>query len=125
MTKAAEGSKKATETRIKNIKELTHEEARMSGVKTALITQASKAEKYGDSESFLARLTRMAKDENLLPILDKEGKQVTEDIIIEGKKMTVPKYETRAERGKRQEGVCTQGGHAQAKGAHLPLRALG
>ena len=101
MTKAAEGSKKATETRIKNIKELTPEEARMSGVKTALITQAAKAEKYGDSESFLARLTRMAKDENLLPILDKEGKQVTEDIIIEGKKMTVPKYETRAERGKR------------------------
>ena len=101
MTKAAEGSKKATETRIKNIKELTPEEARMSGVKTALITQAAKAEKAGASESFLTKLTRMAKDENLLPILDKEGKQVTEDIIIEGKKMTVPKYETRAERGKR------------------------
>lgn len=101
MTKAAEGSKKATETRIKNIKELTPEEARMSGVKTALITQASKAEKSGASESFLAKLTRMAKDENLLPILDKEGKQVTEDIIIEGKKMTVPKYETRAEKNLR------------------------
>ena len=101
MTKAAEGSKKATETRIKNIKELTPEEARMSGVKTALITQASKAEKSGASESFLAKLTRIAKDENLFPILDKEGKQVTEDIIIDGEKMTVPKYETRAERGKR------------------------
>lgn len=101
MTKAAEGSKKATETRIKNIKELTPEEARMSGVKTALITQAAKAEKAGASESFLAKLTRMAKDENLLPILDKEGKQVTEDIIIDGEKMTVPKYETRAERGQR------------------------
>ena len=101
MTKAAEGSKKATETRIKNISELSPEEARMSGVKTALVTQAAKAEKAGASESFLAKLTRMAKDENLLPILDKEGKQVTEDIIVEGKKMTVPKYETRAERNLR------------------------
>ena len=101
MTKAAEGSKKATETRIKNIKELTPEEARMSGVKTALITQAAKAEKYGDSESFLSRLTKLAKDENLLPVLDKEGKQVTFEVVVDGKKMTVPRYETRAERGKR------------------------
>jgi hypothetical protein len=101
MTKAAEGSEKATATRIKNIKELTPEEARMSGVKTSLVTQAAKAEKAGDSESFLAKLTRMAKDENLLPIMDKEGKQVTEEIIIEGKKMTVPKWETRAERNLR------------------------
>lgn len=101
MTKAAEGSKKATETRIKNIKELTPEEARMSGVKTALVTQKGKAEAAGESESFLAKLTRMAKDENLLPILDKEGKQVTEDIIIDGEKMTVPKWETRAERNLR------------------------
>jgi hypothetical protein len=101
MTKAAEGSKKATETRIKNIKELTPEEARMSGVKTALITQAAKAEKYGDSESFLAKLTKLAKDENLLPVLDKEGKQVTFEVVVDGKKVNVPRYETRAERGKR------------------------
>ena len=101
MTKAAEGSKKATETRIKNIKELSPEEARMSGVKTSLVTQAAKAENAGDSESFLAKLTRMAKDENLLPIMDDEGKQVTEEIIIEGEKMTVPKWETRAERNLR------------------------
>lgn len=101
MTKAAEGSKKATETRIKNIKELTPDEARMSGVKTALITQAAKAEKSGASESFLAKLTRMAKDENLLPILDDEGKQITEELIIDGEKITVPKYETRAERNLR------------------------
>jgi hypothetical protein len=101
MTKAAEGSEKATATRIKNIKELSPEEARMSGVKTALVTQAAKAEKAGDSESFLAKLTRMAKDENLLPIMDKEGKQVTEELIVDGKKMTVPKWETRAERNLR------------------------
>ena len=101
MTKAAEGSKKATETRIKNIKELTPEEARMSGVKTALITQAAKAEKYGDSESFLSRLTKLAKDENLLPVLDKEGKQVTFEVVVDGKKVNLPRYETRAERGKR------------------------
>ena len=101
MTKAAEGSKKATETRIKNIKELTPEEARMSGVKTALITQAAKAEKYGDSESFLSKLTKLAKDENLLPVLDKEGKQVTFEVVVDGKKVNVPRYETRAERGKR------------------------
>ena len=101
MTKSAEGSKKATETRIKNLKELTPDEARMSGVKTALVTQAAKAEKTGASESFLSKLTRMAKDENLLPILDDEGKQITEELIIEGKKITVPKYETRAERNLR------------------------
>ena len=101
MTKAAEGSKKATETRIKNLKELTPDEARMSGVKTALVTQAAKAEKSGASESFLSKLTRMAKDENLLPILDDEGKQITEELIIDGKKITVPKYETRAERNLR------------------------
>ena len=101
MTKTAEGSKKATETRIKNLKELTPDEARMSGVKTALVTQAAKAEKSGASESFLSKLTRMAKDENLMPILDKEGKQITEELIIDGKKITVPKYETRAERNLR------------------------
>jgi len=101
MTKAAAGSEKATATRIKNIKELTPEEARMSGVKTALVTQKGKAEAAGESESFLAKLTRMAKDENLLPIMDKEGKQITEEIIIDGKKMTVPKWETRAERNLR------------------------
>lgn len=101
MTNAAAGSEKATATRIKNIKELTPEEARMSGVKTALVTQKGKAEAAGESESFLTKLTRMAKDENLLPIMDKEGKQITEEIIIDGKKMTVPKWETRAERNLR------------------------
>jgi hypothetical protein len=116
MTKAAEGSQKATATRIKNIKELTPEEARMSGVKTALVTQAAKAEKAGDSESFLDKLTRMAKDENLLPIMDKEGKQVTEEIIIEGKKMTVPKWETRAEKSLRLEKESTKAFSAKEQG---------
>lgn len=101
MTKAAEGSQKATETRIKNIKELSPEEARMSGVKTALITQAAKAEKAGDAESLLSRLTRLAKDENLLPVLDDEGKQVTFEVVVDGKKVNLPRYETRAERSLR------------------------
>jgi hypothetical protein len=43
----------------------------------------------------------MAKDENMLPILDDEGKQITEEIIVDGKKITVPKWETRAERNLR------------------------
>lgn len=101
MTKAAETAQKSTKTRVENISKLTPEEARMSGVKTALVSQKAKAERLGESESFLEKLTRMAKDENLLPILDDKGKQVTEEIIVDGKKMTVPKWETRAERNLR------------------------
>ena len=101
MTKAAETSAKSTKTRVENIAKLTPEEARMSGIKTALVGQKAKAERLGESESFLEKLTRMAKDENLLPILGDDGKQITEEIIVDGKKMTVPKWETRAERNLR------------------------
>jgi len=101
MTKAAETAQKSTKTRVENISKLTPDEARMSGIKTALVTQKGKAERLGESESFLDKLTRLAKDENLLPVLDDEGKQVTFEVVVDGKKMDVPRYETRAERSLR------------------------
>lgn len=96
----AKGGNASIDTRVRNLKELTPEEQRMSGVKAKLYKEKAVAQSKGQ-EAFITKLERMAADKNLKPVLDKDGKQVMEEIIVDGEKMTVPKYETRAEQNLR------------------------
>jgi hypothetical protein len=97
----AAGGDKAVATRVETLKGLTPEEQRMSGVKSKLLSEKTRAEATGGT-AFIDKLKAMAADKKLLPIM-KDGKQLTEEIIVDGKKLTVPKYETRAEQSLRLE----------------------
>jgi hypothetical protein len=98
----AAGGEKSIATRVETLKGLSPEEQRMSGVKAKLYREKAVAQSKNET-AFVTRLEKMAADKKLLPIKDKEGKQVMEEIIIDGEKMTVPKYETRAEQSLRLE----------------------
>ena len=102
MKSSSAGGGKKIETRVKTLNELTPEEQRMSGVKAKLYKEKAVAQTKNQT-AFIDKLEAMAKDKKLLPILDKEGKQVMEEIIVDGEKMTVPKFETRAEQSLRLE----------------------
>ena len=96
----AEGGNSAIRTRVKTLNELTPEEQRMSGVKAALYKEKAVAQSKGEI-AFVTRLEKLAADKKLIPVLDKEGQQIMEEIIIDGEKMTIPRYETPAERNLR------------------------
>lgn len=96
----AEGGNSSIRTRVKTLNELTPEEQRMSGVKAALYKEKAVAQSKGEI-AFVTRLEKLAADKKLIPVLDKEGQQIMEEIIVDGEKMTVPKYETPAERNLR------------------------
>ena len=96
----AEGGNSAIRTRVKTLNELTPEEQRMSGVKASLYKEKAVAQSKGEI-AFVTRLEKLAADKKLIPVLDKEGQQIMEEIIVDGEKMTVPRYETPAERNLR------------------------
>jgi len=96
----AEGGNSAIRTRVKTLNELTPEEQRMSGVKASLYKEKAVAQSKGEI-AFVTRLEKLAADKKLIPVLDKEGKQIMEEIIVDGEKMTIPRYETPAERNLR------------------------
>ena len=96
----AEGGNSAIRTRVKTLNELTPEEQRMSGVKAALYKEKAVAQSKGET-AFVTRLEKLAADKKLIPVLDKEGNQIMEEIIVDGEKMTIPRYETPAERNLR------------------------
>jgi hypothetical protein len=115
MKSSSAGGGKKIETRVKTLNELTPEEQRMSGVKAKLYKERTLSRSKGEV-AFIDRLEAMAKDKKLLPIMDKEGKQVMEEIIVDGEKMTVPKFETRAQQNVRLENESVKATSIQEQG---------